>query len=97
MCINQLLFQQKGACNIYKMKIIFMLGAPGSGKTTQCQEIEKKYGYVHFSAGELLRLEIKRKTSKYAGIITKCMQSGTIVPTSITLSLLEQAILDAKV
>ena len=34
-------------------------GGPGSGKGTQCQKIVDKFGFVHLSAGDLLRAEIQ--------------------------------------
>ena len=34
-----------------KPNVVFVLGAPGSGKGTQCQNIVDEYGYVHLSAG----------------------------------------------
>ena len=33
--------------------VVFVLGAPGSGKGTQCQNIVDEFGYVHLSAGKL--------------------------------------------
>ena len=39
-----------------KPNVVFVLGAPGSGKGTQCQNIVDKYGYVHLSAGKTQRL-----------------------------------------
>ena len=35
----------------------FCLGGPGSGKGTQCGSLVQKYGFVHLSAGDLLRAE----------------------------------------
>ena len=34
-----------------KPNVVFVLGAPGAGKGTQCQRIVDKFGYVHLSAG----------------------------------------------
>jgi len=34
-------------------------GGPGSGKGTQCSKIVETFGFVHLSAGDLLRAEIK--------------------------------------
>jgi hypothetical protein len=39
-------------------RVIFVLGGPGSGKGTQCAKIVDSYGFVHLSAGDLLRAEI---------------------------------------
>jgi len=42
-----------------KPRIVFILGGPGSGKGTQCDIMNKKYDYVHYSTGDLLREFIK--------------------------------------
>lgn len=42
-----------------KPQIIFILGGPGSGKGTQCDIMTKKYGFLHYSTGDLLREFIK--------------------------------------
>ena len=39
--------------------VIFVLGAPGAGKGTQCTKLSSKYGYKHLSAGDLLRTEVR--------------------------------------
>lgn len=36
-----------------------LAGGPGSGKGTQCTKIVDNFGFVHLSAGDLLRDEIK--------------------------------------
>ena len=38
-----------------KPQIIFILGGPGSGKGTQCDDMVEKYGFQHYSTGDLLR------------------------------------------
>ncbi|KAK6120735.1 hypothetical protein DH2020_045517 [Rehmannia glutinosa] len=40
-----------------KVKVVFVLGGPGSGKGTQCANIVQHFGYTHLSAGDLLRAE----------------------------------------
>ena len=35
-----------------KPNVVFVLGAPGAGKGTQCQRIVDKFEYVHLSAGK---------------------------------------------
>lgn len=44
------------------LKIVFVLGGPGSGKGTQCTEIAKKFGLAHISTGDILREEVRNKT-----------------------------------
>ena len=48
---------------------IFVLGAPGSGKGTQCQKIVDNFGFVHLSAG--MPGQIIAKVKKGAGVILK--------------------------
>ena len=48
-------FQKKGP----EFRVVFVLGGPGSGKGTMCAKIVDKYGWVHLSAGDLLRAERK--------------------------------------
>jgi len=74
-----------------KPNVVFVLGAPGSGKGTQCQNIVDDYGYVHLSAGDLLRAERKVSGSEYGELIENHITNGTIVPVEITCSLLVRA------
>jgi pantothenate kinase-related protein Tda10 len=41
-----------------KPQVVFFLGGPGSGKGTQSALINKKFGFQHLSAGDLLREEV---------------------------------------
>jgi len=81
--------------NYPKPGVIFVLGGPGSGKGTQCARISEKYGYVHLSAGDLLRAEKSSPGSKFGDLIQEHLKNGTLVPTSITCSLLERAMHDS--
>lgn len=74
-----------------KYNVVFVLGPPGSGKGTQCQRISDKYGYVHLSAGDLLRAERQRQGSTYGEMIETHITNGTIVPVEVTCALLENA------
>lgn len=53
-------------------RVVFVLGGPGSGKGTQCGLIaaEEALGYVHLSAGDLLRAE-RNSESELAGMINE--------------------------
>ena len=46
-----------------KPVVFFVLGGPGSGKSTQCAKLVANYGFVHLSAGNLLREEIESGSS----------------------------------
>uniref|UniRef100_A0A1W7R9B7 UMP-CMP kinase n=1 Tax=Hadrurus spadix TaxID=141984 RepID=A0A1W7R9B7_9SCOR len=74
-----------------KPNVVFVLGAPGSGKGTQCEKISSEFGYVHLSAGDLLRKERNTPGSKYGDLIENHIRNGSIVPVEITCSLLKQA------
>ena len=67
-----------------------------AGKGTQCQKIVKEYGYVHLSAGDLLRAEQNTPGSPHGELIAHHMVSGTIVPVAITCSLLQRAMKESK-
>ena len=77
--------------SIQKPEVLFILGGPGSGKGTTCSDIVKKYGYVHLSAGDLLREERAKAGSELGDLIETHMRNGTIVPVEITCNLLEKA------
>jgi adenylate kinase family enzyme len=73
-----------------KPNVVFVLGGPGSGKGTMCSLAEAQLGWVHLSAGELLRAE-RKAGGATAGIIEKHLAAGEIVPNSITVTLLKKA------
>ncbi|KAG8505435.1 UMP-CMP kinase [Galemys pyrenaicus] len=52
--------------------------------------VSRKYGYIHLSAGELLRDERKKPDSQYGELIEKYIKDGKIVPVEITISLLKR-------
>jgi len=74
-----------------KPKVVFVLGGPGAGKGTQCENIVANFGYVHLSAGDLLREERNRKDSKVGAMIEDYIKKGEIVPVEVTCGLLETA------
>lgn len=75
-----------------EVSVIFVLGGPGSGKGTQCANLVRDHGFIHLSAGDLLRAEQKREGSEYGAMIAQYIRDGLIVPQEVTLALLENAI-----
>ncbi|KAI7856739.1 adenylate kinase-domain-containing protein [Circinella umbellata] len=75
--------------------VIFVLGGPGSGKGTQCANIKNDYGFVHLSAGDLLREEQQREGSEFKELIQTCIREGKIVPMEVTIALLEKSMQEA--
>lgn len=45
----------------------------------------KDYGFVHLSAGDLLRAEQERPGSQYGDLIRHYIKEGLIVPMEITI------------
>jgi len=74
--------------------IIWVLGGPGSGKGTQCNAINVKTGYQHFSTGDLLRNEVI-SGSKRGLQLFRCMEMGELVPTPVVLDLLAEAMVQS--
>ncbi|XP_072968863.1 UMP-CMP kinase 3-like isoform X1 [Typha angustifolia] len=84
-----------GRSPIYnKNTVVFVLGGPGSGKGTQCANIVKHFGFTHLSAGDLLRAEIK-SGSEFGTMIQNMMKEGKIVPSEVTVKLLQRAMLES--
>ncbi|KAB5563461.1 adenylate kinase-domain-containing protein [Coniochaeta sp. 2T2.1] len=74
-----------------RVTVLFVLGGPGAGKGTQCANLVRDYGFVHLSAGDLLRAEQDRPGSQFGELIRECIRNGDIVPMEVTVQLLENA------
>jgi adenylate kinase len=74
-------------------KLILLIGAPGSGKTTDAYAIAEKHKDITaYSTGELLEAEKKSK-SALGRIIQQYKDKGELVPTAITVDTIFDAIL----
>ncbi|KAH0855551.1 hypothetical protein HID58_007907 [Brassica napus] len=60
-------------------------------ESTQCAYIVEHFGYTHLSAGDLLRAEIK-SGSENGTMIQNMIKEGKIVPSEVTIKLLQKAI-----
>jgi len=74
---------------------IILFGPPGAGKGTQAQSIVKKHNYFQLSTGNLLREEVKLKTSLGAEIET-LISNGKFVLDETVNTLLRQSITNLK-
>ena len=76
-----------------KKNLILIIGAPGSGKTTDASRIAAKYPdtFVHCSTGDLLRAEIASE-SELGKTINTFVSKGDLVPLKIVLESIVQAI-----
>lgn len=71
------------------MMRIVLLGAPGSGKGTQAQRLQAKYGVPQVSSGDLLRDAVARGTE--LGLKAKSvMDAGQLVSDDIVLGLIRE-------
>ena len=73
---------------------IVLLGAPGSGKGTQCKSIVDQYGLLHLSSGDILRRERAAKTD-LGKEAQSYMDSGALVPDDIIIKMMAKAIDEA--
>ena len=80
--------QSAGAEKTTKSEVIFLLGGPGSGKGTIGEKIAKTYNYELISAGDLLREEKSNPNSKYGELIKEYQAEGKILPSEITIGLI---------
>jgi adenylate kinase len=74
-------------------KIFLIIGAPGSGKTTDAELINKKYPdkIAHYSTGDLLRAEVA-SGSKRGKKIDSFISNGNLVPLEIVIETVVSAI-----
>ena len=74
---------------------IILFGPPGAGKGTQAQFIVNKHNYFQLSTGDLLREEIKLKTS-LGSEVEKLISNGKFASDEIVNTLLRQSITNLK-
>ena len=73
-------------------KLFLIIGAPGSGKTTDAELIaEKSEAITHYSAGEMFRAEVA-SGSEQGKIIDSFISKGNIVPIEIAIETIVAAI-----
>ncbi|MBN2663319.1 MAG: adenylate kinase [Bacteroidales bacterium] len=77
------------------MKILIFFGAPGAGKGTQAKKLSEKFNLRHVSTGDLLRLQIERKTE--LGLKAKLfMDKGDLVPDDVMIGMVKNTINQTK-
>lgn len=74
---------------------IVITGAPGSGKGTQSELIEKEYNLFHISTGDMLRAEIKAG-SEIGKKAESIIAEGKLVPDEVMIAMLRKQVLDHK-
>lgn len=77
-------------------KLILLIGAPGSGKSTDAKLIAEKHdGKISsYSTGDLIKEEIKKGTG-IGSIAKSFVEKGDLVPTQIVVELIVDAVKNA--
>ncbi|KAF9616814.1 hypothetical protein IFM89_032664 [Coptis chinensis] len=76
-----------GVSTMNKVSAIFVLGPPGSGKSTQSRLIAEQFGLFHISAGDILRAEVESGSEDSIMIKAK-IANGELVPSDFMIRLL---------
>lgn len=79
LCDNYDLFKDK---MVFKPKKIFLVGPPGSGKSTVAYNISNKFNLVNISTGQILR-DIVKQDSPLSKEINSYISMGQLVPANI--------------
>ena len=61
----------------------------------QCSKLVQEFGRLHLSAGDLLRAHMKSGTPD-GTMVADMIKQGQIVPSHVTISLLQKAMADSK-
>ncbi len=79
-------------------KLFLIIGAPGSGKTTDASMIAQKHSdkIVHYSTGDMLRAEVA-SGSELGQTIESYISQGALVPLEIIVNTIMSAIKNAPV
>jgi len=79
-------------------KLFLIIGAPGSGKTTDASIIAEKHSdsIVHYSTGDMLREEVASE-SELGKTIDSFISKGALVPLEIIVNTIVSAIKNAPV
>lgn len=67
---------------------IILIGAPGSGKGTQAENIKQKYPIAHISTGDILRANVKAGT-ELGKNAKEYMESGKLVPDEVIIAMVK--------
>ena len=73
-----------------KPKVHFILGEPGSGKSTNCKRIAEAQGFRHISVGQLLRQEAAKPSSKYGESVNKFLDYDDIIQADVAIEMMAE-------
>ena len=79
-----------------KNKVIFVLGGPGSGKSTLCNRLEQELDYEHIKTGDFLRNIVKEQKHPKWKELKYELDNGLPVPSKDYFGPLKNAVLNCK-
>jgi len=68
---------------------IVLLGAPGAGKGTQAERLEKDIELPHIATGDLFRAALKQQT-ELGKLAQSYMDRGVLVPDDVTIAMVKE-------
>lgn len=74
---------------------VILLGAPGAGKGTQAQVLQKQFGYRQISTGDLLR-EHRNKGTDLGKAAEGYMKAGELVPDDLIINMVDGELHEGK-
>ena len=72
-------------------KCLFLVAAPGSGKSTIAKRIEREFGFSHVSSGNILRAQVATG-SKLGLQVERIIRDGTLVDDDLAMQVLEASL-----
>ena len=66
-----------------------LLGPPGSGKGVQAELLKKKFNFKVISVGEILRIEVRKK-SNIGKRIEKVIDSGRLIDSKMAVAIVKK-------
>uniref|UniRef100_A0A2P2KQT6 adenylate kinase n=1 Tax=Rhizophora mucronata TaxID=61149 RepID=A0A2P2KQT6_RHIMU len=81
--------KRENSFNVKSPFLAFVLGGPGSGKTTQCSRIAKEFGFTHLCAVELLRRQLVAN-SEYLNVILDVLKESRSIPSEVIVKLIQK-------
>ena len=75
--------------------VVLLLGAPGSGKGTIANFLEKEYDFFHLATGQLFR-QIAKQNSVLAQKIKKIINAGKLIDDTLTNKLVKNNLIKKK-
>lgn len=85
----------------FEPHVVLVAGRPGAGATTQCARLAADFGFVHISAGDLVRAEIAERAAAAGGAgtidadteaLAAALKAGAAPPDDLVLALVRDAV-----